>query len=71
MFAAGGDESITRIDRDFLDYWRSFRQFFNVGGLILNIGLFWNGRWHFLELVIVGVVLFVISTVTWQLTSTK
>lgn len=45
---------------------------FNVEGLILNIGYFLEiASGIFLELVIVGVVLFVISTVTWQLTSAK
>ena len=45
---------------------------FNVEGLILNIGYFLEiASGIFLELVIVGVALFVISTVTWQLTSAK
>ena len=45
---------------------------FDVEGFILNIGYFlvlFSGI--FLELVIVGVVLFVISTITWQITSAK
>lgn len=45
---------------------------FNVEGLILNIGYFLEiASGIFLELVIVGVVAFVISTITWQITSAK
>lgn len=45
---------------------------FDVEGFILNIGYFLEiASGIFLELVIVGVVLFVISTITWQITSAK
>ena len=45
---------------------------FDVEGFILNIGYFLEiDSGIFLELVIVGVVLFVISTITWQITSAK
>ncbi len=45
---------------------------FDVEGFILNIGYFLEiASGIFLELVIVGVVLFVISTITWQITSPK
>ncbi|WP_281510326.1 hypothetical protein [Lactobacillus taiwanensis] len=45
---------------------------FNVESLILNIGYFLEiASGIFLELVIVGVVTFVISTITWQITSAK
>lgn len=45
---------------------------FEVEGFILNIGYFLEiASGIFLELVIVGVVLFVISTITWQITSVK
>lgn len=45
---------------------------FEVEGFILNIGYFLEiASGIFLELVIVGVVLFVISTITWQITSAK
>ena len=45
---------------------------FDVEGFILNIGYFLEiASGIFLELVIVGVVLFVISTITWQITSAE
>ena len=45
---------------------------FDVEGFILNIGYFLEiASGIFLELVIVGVVLFVISTITWQMTSAE
>lgn len=45
---------------------------FDVEGFILNIGYFLEiASGILLELVIVGVVLFVISTITWQITSAK
>lgn len=45
---------------------------FDVEGFILNIGYFLEiASGIFLEIVIVGVVLFVISTITWQITSAK
>lgn len=45
---------------------------FDVEGFILNIGYFLEiASGIFLELVIVGVVLFVISTITWQIISAK
>lgn len=45
---------------------------FDVEGFILNIGYFLEiASGIFLELVIVGVVLFVISTITWQITIAK
>lgn len=45
---------------------------FEVEGFILNIGYFLEiASGIFLELVIVGVVLFVISTITWQITTAK
>ncbi len=45
---------------------------FEVEGFILNIGYFLEiASGIFLELVIVGVALFVISTITWQITSAK
>lgn len=45
---------------------------FNVEGLFFNIGYFLEiASGIFLELVIVGVILFVISTITWQITSAK
>lgn len=44
---------------------------FNVEGLILGIGYFLEvASGIFLELVIIGVILFVISTIAWQLTNT-
>lgn len=45
---------------------------FNVEGLILNIGYFLEiASGIFLELVIVGVVLFIISTIVWELSDPK
>lgn len=45
---------------------------FNVEGLILNIGYFLEiASGIFLELVIIGVAVFIISTIVWQLTATE
>lgn len=47
-------------------------QIFSVEGLILNIGFFLEiASGIFLELVIIGVIIFVINTIIWQLTSAE
>ena len=62
MFAAGGMFGLLAF----------IPTIFEVEGFILNIGYFLEiASGIFLELVIVGVVLFVISTITWQITSVK
>jgi len=71
MFAAGGVRASLGLIVGF-GLLAFIPTIFNVEGLILNIGYFLEiASGIFLELVIVGVVLFVISTVTWQLTSAK
>lgn len=71
MFAAGGMRaSICSIG--IFGLLAFIPTIFEVEGFILNIGYFLEiASGIFLELVIVGVVLFVISTITWQITSVK
>ena len=71
MFAAGGMRAAISMIVVF-GLLAFIPTIFDVEGLILNIGYFLEiASGIFLELVIVGVVLFVISTVTWQITSAK